>query len=175
MANVGLIMADDFSIMEDAWCSVLRSPQRRRRIYLISDFNGTSAGKILFESEGLSGDIIKSQKSWKETAGYIRTSTSDAVCFGVDGYKFSNQRCRINPWTNCGPIHRKKWCHGLQIKAVRGWDVHEDRCGTITASVGNHPPVVFENHGQDSRFRGPLDVSNTLGASLGTGEIISRL
>jgi len=48
-------------------------------------------------------------------------------------------------------------------------DVHENKSGTITASVGNHPPLVFENHGQDSRFKGPIDISNTLGASLGTG------
>ena len=30
-------------------------PQRRKRIFLVADFDGASAGKILFESEGLSG------------------------------------------------------------------------------------------------------------------------
>lgn len=139
--NAGLIMADDFSL---AW-RVLDAqywgvPQRRRRIYLVCDFNGKSAGKILFESEGLSRDIIKSQKSWKEIAGYFGTgikTTGRTICLNDQG--------------------------GQRI------DVHENKCGTITASVGNHPPLVFENHGQDSRFSGPLDVSNTIGASLGTG------
>lgn len=137
----GLIMADDFSI---AWrvfdAQYWGVPQRRRRIYLVADFNGKSAGKILFESEGLPGDIIKSQKSWKEIAGYFGTgikTTGRTICLNDQG--------------------------GQRI------DVHENKCGTITASVGNHPPLVFENHGQDSRFSGPLDVSNTLGASLGTG------
>ena len=137
----GLIMADDFSL---AWrvfdAQYWGVPQRRRRIYLVADFNGKSAGKILFESEGLPGDIIKSQKSWKEIAGYFGTgikTTGRTICLNDQG--------------------------GQRI------DVHENKCGTITASVGNHPPLVFENHGQDSRFSGPLDVSNTIGASLGTG------
>ena len=54
--NSGLIMGDDFSV---AW-RVLDAqhwgvPQRRRRIYLVADLDGDSAGKILFESEGVSG------------------------------------------------------------------------------------------------------------------------
>lgn len=137
----GLIMADDFSL---AWrvfdAQYWGVPQRRRRIYLVADFNGKSAGKILFESEGLSWDIIKSQKSWKEAAGYFGNSIKTA----------SRTIC-------------------LNDQGGERMDVNEDKCGTITASVGNHPPLVFENHGQDSRFKGPLEVSNTLGASLGTG------
>ncbi|WBW49430.1 DNA (cytosine-5-)-methyltransferase [Peptoniphilus equinus] len=139
--KAGLIMADDFSI---AW-RVLDAqywgvPQRRRRIYLVADFNGTSAEEILFKSEGLPGNFGESQKAWKETAGYFGTgikTASGIICLNDQG----GQRM----------------------------DVYEDKSGTITASVGNHPPLVFENHGQDSRFKGPIDVSNTLGASLGTG------
>lgn len=66
--NAGHIMADDFSI---AW-RVLDAqywgvPQRRKRIYLVADFNGGCAGKILFESEGLSGYLKKGSFSWKRT------------------------------------------------------------------------------------------------------------
>lgn len=49
-------VADGFDI---AWRTVDAQywgvPQRRRRIYLVADFSGGCAGKILFESEGLSG------------------------------------------------------------------------------------------------------------------------
>lgn len=67
--NAGHIVADDFSI---AW-RVLDAqywgvPQRRKRIYLVADFNGGCAGKILFESEGLSGYLKKGIFSWKGTA-----------------------------------------------------------------------------------------------------------
>lgn len=170
LQNAGLIMADDFSL---AWrvfdAQHWGVPQRRRRIYLISDFNGKSAGKILFESEGLSGDIIKSKKAWKETAGYTRASTSDAVFFGVDGYNSAISDVESTLGQNCGQSTGRNSVMVLQDQGGQRMDVHENKSGTITASVGNHPPLVFENHGQDSRFKGPIDISNTLGASLGTG------
>lgn len=54
--KAGEILAESYSL---AW-RVLDAqywgvPQRRKRIFLVADFDGTSAGKILFESEGLSG------------------------------------------------------------------------------------------------------------------------
>ena len=54
--NAGEILGEEFSL---AW-RVLDAqywgvPQRRKRIYLVADFAATSAGKILFESEGVSG------------------------------------------------------------------------------------------------------------------------
>ena len=66
--NAGNIVADDFSI---AW-RVLDAqywgvPQRRKRIYLVADFTGGCAGKILFESEGLSGYSQKGIFSWQGT------------------------------------------------------------------------------------------------------------
>lgn len=137
----GLIMADDFSI---AWrvfdAQYWGVPQRRRRIYLVCDFNGKSAGKILFESEGMPWHLEKSKCPWKRTTGGFKESTGGSV-------------------TNL--------C--LNDQGGQRMDVHENKSGTITASVGNHPPLVFENHGQDSRFKGPIDISNTIGASLGTG------
>ena len=49
-------MGDGFSV---AWrqfdAQFWGVPQRRKRIYLVADFAGGSAGKILFESEGVSG------------------------------------------------------------------------------------------------------------------------
>lgn len=50
----------------------------------------------------------------------------------------------------------------------------DDKCPTLRAEAhGNVPAVVeqhlFENHSQDSRYRGPLDVCPMLPAQLGTG------
>lgn len=139
--NAGLIVAGDFSLSWRVFdAQYWGVPQRRRRIYLVCDFNGESAGKILFESEGMPWHLEKSKCPWKRTAGGLKESTGDAV-------------------TNL--------C--LNDQGGQRMDVHEKKSGTITASVGNHPPLVFENHGQDSRFKGPIDISNTIGASLGTG------
>lgn len=125
----GLIMADDFNL---AWrildAQYWGVPQRRRHIYLVADFNGKSAGKILFESEGLPGDIIKSQKSWKETAGYFRASTSDAVCFGVDGYNSTISYIESTLGQNCGQSTGRNGVIVLQDQGGQRMDVHEDRC-----------------------------------------------
>ena len=44
-------------------------PQRRRRIYLVGDFGGQRAGKILFEREGLSWDPAPGRGAWKKVTG----------------------------------------------------------------------------------------------------------
>lgn len=76
--NAGNIVADDFSI---AW-RVLDAqywgvPQRRKRIYLVADFTGGCAGKILFESEGLSGYSQKGIFSWQGTAECLEGGTDE--------------------------------------------------------------------------------------------------
>ena len=43
-------------------------PQRRKRIFLVTDFTGQCAGEILFEREGLLGDITESGEAWEEVA-----------------------------------------------------------------------------------------------------------
>ncbi len=73
--TAGYIVGDNYSI---AW-RVLDAqywgvPQRRRRIYLVADFDGTYAGEILFKREGLQRDIKKSQNAQKETSRNARNS-----------------------------------------------------------------------------------------------------
>jgi DNA (cytosine-5)-methyltransferase 1 len=43
--------------------------QRRRRVFAVVDFDGTSAGKVLFESEGVSGYTPPREKSREDAAG----------------------------------------------------------------------------------------------------------
>lgn len=73
--QAGTIMGDDFSL---AWrvfdAQFWGVAQRRNRIYLVADFGGNSAPKILFESEGLSGYSKEGFKSWHETTGSIENS-----------------------------------------------------------------------------------------------------
>ena len=47
-------------------------------------------------------------------------------------------------------------------------DVTKGVTQTLRATA-NHPPLVFENHAQDSRYTGPLDKSQTVLATFGTG------
>lgn len=109
--KAGEIMDNDYSV---AWRTVdaqyWYTPQRRMRIYLVADFDGGCAPKILFESESLSGYSAESVRAWKETARSL------ADCSGTTG-----------------------------------------------------AGLVFSNHGQDTRFKGPVEVAETISASYGTG------
>ena len=40
---------------------------------------------------------------------------------------------------------------------------------SYTLNTVDRPAVVFENHSQDSRYTGPVDVSQTVSATFGTG------
>lgn len=110
--NAGRIMGESFSI---AWrlldAQYWGIPQRRQRIYLVADFDGGSAGKILFESEGLSGYSAQGFKSWQDAANGITESVGET---GSDS-------------------------------------------------------LMFENHSQDTRYRGPLAVAQTVSSTYGTG------
>lgn len=62
-------------------------PQRRKRIYLVSDFASERAGEILFEREGVQGDSSES--------GAAREGTSADAERGVGGS--DSVKC-LNPW-----------------------------------------------------------------------------
>ena len=75
-------------------------PQRRKRIYLVADFAGGSAGKILFESEGLSGYSAEGFRSWQRAAGSF---TPCAGATGFDGYNGSlTEDISATLGVNCG-------------------------------------------------------------------------
>ena len=82
--------------MGDGWSLAYRTldaqywgvPQRRRRIYLVADFAGGSAGEILFESEGVSGYSAEGFRAWQRTAG-DSANCSGTTGIGFDGYNGS--------------------------------------------------------------------------------------
>ena len=137
--NAGNIVADDFSL---AW-RVLDAqywgvPQRRKRIYLVADFRGECAGKVLFEQESLSGDTSEVESKGQGTTGDVKNSAGETstICLNDQG--------------------------GERM------DVTEDVTNTLRAEA-HHPPLVFENHSQDSRYVGPLETAQTVLATYGTG------
>lgn len=126
--TAGCIMGDHFSI---AW-RVLDAqywgvPQRRKRIYLVADFGGNTAPKILFEREGLSGNFAESREAWQRTAGDIKTGTHKTGTDDVECYDISDRR-RVADKSEVSPT--------LTTKMGTG---------------GNNVPIVLENHPQDSR------------------------
>ena len=83
--------------MGDGWSVAYRTfdaqywgvPQRRKRIYLVADFGGECAGKVLFESEGVSRYSAKGFRAWQKAASAVRTGitkTSEFCLNAQDGY-----------------------------------------------------------------------------------------
>ena len=121
----GEIMGDDFSV---AWrtfdAQFWGVPQRRRRIYLVADFGGFTAGEILFESEGLFGNTPQGKKPWKRTAEDTGRSTHGTISFEPGAVS----RLGAKPSTELS--------------------------GTIRAQMGdNQTCVAIENHPNDSRVK----------------------
>ena len=53
-----------------------------------------------------------------------------------------------------------------------GAEICVNLCPTITSAAGtsgNNQPVLFDNHGRDCRYNGPLKVAPTIAATYGTG------
>ena len=53
-----------------------------------------------------------------------------------------------------------------------GAEICKDLCPTITSAAGmsgNNQPVLFDNHGKDCRYNGPLKVAPTIASTYGTG------
>lgn len=71
-SDAGFIMGNGYSV---AW-RVLDAqfwgvPQRRRRIFLVADFAGGSAGEILFKRKGLSRDFKSCKQAWERASGSV--------------------------------------------------------------------------------------------------------
>ena len=109
--KAGEIMGENFSVAYRTFdAQYWGVPQRRMRVYLVADFDGGCASKILFESEGGTGYSAESFRAWQETAR-----------------SFGN-------------------------------------CSEETGSG-----LMFENHSQDTRYTGPLNVAQTVSVTYGTG------
>lgn len=84
--TAGEIMGDGYSI---AWRTLDAQyhgvPQRRRRIFLVADFAGGSAGKILFECEGLPGYPSQSGEAGQGAAADSEGSVGAAGCYSLQG------------------------------------------------------------------------------------------
>jgi len=191
-ANAGIIVADGFSL---AWrvfdAQFWGVPQRRKRIYLVADFAGGSAGKVLFESEGVSGYSAEGFRAWQGTAGGAAPciGAAGSVCLNDQGGSCisveDGRACTLRAQSHGHPpcvLESAGFCTEHSAKA-RGIGYGEElsptlRAGTVPAAVAleNHPAdgmdaelSLFENHSQDTRYTGPLETAPTVNATYGMG------
>ena len=176
-ANAGTVVGDGFSL---AW-RVLDAqfwgiPQRRKRIYLVADFAGGSAGKILFESEGVSGYSAEGFRAWQGAAGSAAegAGTAGGVCLNDQG----GQRMDVTDGVTCTlraeahhppcVLESAGFCTEHSAKA-RGIGYEEETSPTLRAGTVPAAVALYENHSQDTRYTGPLETAPTVNATYGMG------
>ena len=118
-----------YRVFDAQWWGV---PQRRKRIYLVADFAGQSAPKVLFESEGVSGYSAAGFRAWQRTASGAESGTGTAGGNGTVG--------------SGGTVRRGG---GIVLNDQGGacMDVSEEVTGTLRAQEHGHPPCVLEAAG----------------------------
>ena len=108
-------------------------PQRRKRIFLVADFAGRSAGEILFEPEGLSGHIAEGRSEGKDTADGTGNGTQNTGSVAIFDMTHAN-----NPVQS----YNSNLCHTLTSRMGTG---------------GNQVPVVMRmRSGCEGGGKGPL-------------------
>lgn len=86
-------------------------PQRRKRIFLVADFGGNSAGEILFKPQGLHGDSSESEREGQEVATDVGTSI-DSASRNCAVYESHPSDCRVKGPVKVSPACTAKWHKG---------------------------------------------------------------
>ena len=176
-ASAGNIVGNGFSL---AW-RVLDAqfwgvPQRRKRIYLVADFAGGSAGKVLFESEGVSGYSAEGFRAWQGAAGGAAegAGTAGGVCLNDQGGQrmdvTDDVTCTLRAEAHHPPcvLESAGFCTEHSAKA-RGIGYEEETSPTLRAGTVPAAVALYENHSQDTRYTGPLETAPTVNATYGMG------
>ena len=173
--TAGEIVADDFSL---AWrvfdAQYWGVPQRRKRIYLVADLAGGSAGKILFESEGVSGYTPQGFRSWQGTAGTSEKGSGAAGCVCLNDQ--GGNRMDVTDGVTC--TLRAEAHHPPCVMESAGFctehSAHSRSIGyeeetSPTLRAGTVPAAVYENHSQDTRYTKLEGIAPTVSSTYGTG------
>ena len=171
----GCILGDGFSVAwrvldADAW----GVPQRRKRIYLVGHLTGQCAGKILFESEGVSGYSAAGFRTWQRTACRVEGGAGEAggtLCLNDQGGN------RMDVTRETTATLRAEAHHPPLVMSAGFCTEHSAKAGNIgfeeekapTLRAGVVPATVYENHSQDTRYTGPVDKAPTVLSTYGTG------
>ena len=133
-STAGLIVGEGFSIgwriLDAQYWGV---PQRRRRIFLVADFSGTSAGEILFKREGLSWHFAEIREAWQTTTGNLAAGIDETSRNPI--YSIEQQS-----------ISFKKTAHPRNSEEAQGWEHTEinDTLNTFDMGEVRTPTLVCE-------------------------------
>ena len=174
--NAGKILGGHYSVAYRLFdAQYWGVPQRRKRIYLVADFTDECSGKILFESEGVSGYSAEGFRAWQRTAGGAADCVGKAseLCLNDQGGNrmdvTEDMTCTLRAEAHHPPcVLSAGFCTEHSAKA-RGIGYEEEKSPTLRAGVVP-AAIAIDNHPADSRVRISSDGNvQTLTSRCGTG------
>ena len=155
-------------------------PQRRKRIFLVCDFAGRRAGKILFERQGVSGNTSESSCEGQGIAGTVKNSTGNASSFIA---KNSAKARSIGYAEELSPtidtdgsvrVITKEPLTFTVGNLNRGADPRPSQngiCATLRASYNDQSPCVLYDMTHANEVIRPVkpNIAPTLNSRMGTG------
>ena len=164
-------------------------PQRRRRVFVVASLGGRDvAASVLLKPESLCWHPAKGRKKGQATAADAGSGVETGSPIGVDfrherfkrdgtvgtiqskstgGYSLNYAPDVAIPFRKskraCSTTDNETWVLADASNTLNNFDLGDTR--TTHAVVG----AVYENHAQDSRITGPLEVAPTVAAKFGTG------
>ena len=140
-----------------------------------ADFDSECAGKILLESEGLSGYSAEGFKAWQRAAAAAESGsgTTGAVCLNDQG----GNRMDVTEEVTC-TLRAEAHHPPCVMESAAGFCTeHSAKAGGIgyeaetapTLRAGTVPATVYENHSQDTRYTELHGIAPTVSSTYGTG------
>lgn len=147
-------------------------PQRRRRIALVADFGGYAAPEILFIRKSVCGDFGEGETP-KEADTPGAGGSPDQTVYCIQGNcidRADTAGCNGKGWTTdvsytLNTIDRPAVTQPDKAKCLTAKGQLSFREDQDTLVVQR----LYENHQQDSRLTGPLEIAPTVAQKFGTG------
>lgn len=148
-------------------------PQRRRRISIVADFGGDTAGEILFERKSVSGHPAPRGAAGEEAAGNFGAGAGCAISVHLTQDPITSKEKAMcisagssRGQASCGVICMATQQGGAEIRT-------DDRAPTLTAAAGmsgnNQPVVALDMSHACDVIRDCGEVVPSLQARMGTG------
>lgn len=173
-------------------------PQRRRRIALVADFGGYAAPEILFIRKSVCGDSDQGQAAGEVPAAgaggganpavakclrakanlSFREDSDTLICASFSSGQGAKARSigysiEVSPTLRAAESGSNRAPCVVSVAENQRHELRTSEVCPAISTCGGKPgqgyPCVSENHGQDSRLTGPLDVAPTVAQKFGTG------
>lgn len=146
---------------------LVSQPKDQNGSQFVSSFHVNQRDEVI-DLNGLSGALMATRNMQMQT--FVAESPVYGVVSKGNGDCFLTPECHTSLTGGGGQAGQGYPCVlCLNDQGGNQMELTEDKTGTLRAQEHGHQPLVFDNHGQDARFIGPVAASQTVSAGFGMG------